>query len=78
MKKNGLNYTMVNVISPYGGYSFMVTSRYENLTEEEIILLCQEKMIFQEDDDFKYAETDDLIDDDDIQQFVEFTYCLDD
>lgn len=78
MKKNGLNYTMVNVISPYGGYSFMVTSRDEYLTEDEIIKLCQEKMIFQEDDDFKYAETDDLVNDDDIEHFKEFTYYIDD
>lgn len=77
MKKNDLNYTMVNVIPPYGGYSFLVTSKYENLSEDEIIQLCKDKNIFQENDDYQYAEIDELVTDYDIQHFTEFTYSID-
>ena len=77
MKKNGLNYFLVNVITRKNGYSFMVTSQYDNLTDDEIITLCSEKDLFAEKEDNEFAEIDTLIDEYDINAFEEFTYSID-
>ena len=77
MKKNGLNYFLVNVITRKNGYSFMVTSKYDNLTDDEIITLCREKDLFAEKEDYEFAEIDTLIDEYDINAFEEFTYSID-
>jgi hypothetical protein len=77
MKKDGLNYFLVNVITRKNGYSFMVTSQYDNLTDEEIIDLCVKKDLFAEKEDYEFAEIDTLIDEYDINAFEEFTYSID-
>lgn len=77
MKKDGLNYFLVNVITRKNGYSFMVTSQYDNLTDDEIITLCSEKDLFAEKEDYEFAEIDTLIDEYDINAFEEFTYSID-
>lgn len=47
MEINGLNYHLINVKSPlYEDYSFIVTTSYENLTDEEIIDMCIENGLF--------------------------------
>ena len=66
MKINGLNYHLINVKSPlYEDYSFIVTTSYENLTDEEIIDMCIENGLF--DKKIEYAEVDYQYDENDIK-----------
>ncbi|MBR6515469.1 MAG: hypothetical protein IKT40_01295 [Bacilli bacterium] len=77
MERNGLNYSMVNVVSRHGGYSFIVTSKYSDLSDYDIIEICKYKGYFQEEDDYEYAEIDNLVNDYDINHYKEFTYSID-
>ena len=54
---DGLNHIMVNVPGKYG-YSFMVTTKDDNMSEQEILNACLAKDLFQEETDIEIAFID--------------------
>lgn len=74
---DGLNYIMVNVPGKYG-YSFMVATKDDNMSEQEILNACLVKDLFQEETDVEIASIDRDVFDDDIRHFKDCTYNIDD
>lgn len=73
---DGLNYIMVNVSGKYG-YSFMVTTKYDNMSEQEILNACLINDLFQEETDAEIASIDTDVYEDDIRHFKNCTYNID-
>jgi len=67
------NFYKVDVINKY---SFMVSSN-DDLTDEEILKLCREKSLFEDEEDSEYSSIDRLIDEYDINAFKDYTFDLD-
>lgn len=76
MEKNGLFYFMVNVLGQYG-YSFMVTTQNENISDRAIIKQCSQKELFQDETDRDYAVVDDFVTEYDINAMSNHTYNID-
>ena len=71
-----INYFMVNVLGD-NGYSFMVTTNDNNLSEEQVAEICLEKDLFDDITDFDYCYVSSMITKCDIEYFKEFTYNID-
>lgn len=74
--KNKLNYFMVNV-NGNNGYSFMVTTSDDTLTEEQVGEICLDKQLFDYDADFQYCTVSSMVFQDDIEFFKDCTYNID-
>ena len=75
-ERYSLHYFMVNVPGKYG-YSFMVTTENDNMSELEILNACLAKDLFEEATDFEIAEINRDVFEDDIEHFKDFTYNID-
>lgn len=73
---DGLNYFMVNVPGKYG-YSFMVTTKYANMSEQEILNACLANDLFEQETDVEIASIDTEVYEDDIRHFKDCTYNID-
>lgn len=67
MEHNGKHYYKVDVAGKHG-YSFMVYSAYE-LDECEVISLCLDADLFEDENDAPYAVVDDLVSVSDVEHF---------
>ena len=67
-----MKYYIVNVLG-VNGYSFMVESMY-SLSYEEVIDSCIENDLFDCEDDANRVIVDDLVYEEDIEQFKDCTY----
>jgi len=71
-----LNYIMVNVPGKYG-YSFMVTTKYANMSEQEILNACLANDLFEQETDVEIASIDTDVYEDDIRHFKDCTHNID-
>jgi hypothetical protein len=76
MKKDGLNYLMVNVIGT-NGYSFMVTTKYDDTDDLDVLDSCFYKGLFQDSHDIKSAVVERMVDEHDLKFFEGITYNID-
>ena len=65
---NHLNYITVSVLGKYG-YSFMVTTKDDNLSEQDILIACLNKDLFEADEDIERASIDRDVTGEDIRFF---------
>ena len=65
---DNLNYVMVNVPGKYG-YSFMVTTKDDNLSEQGILTACLNKDLFEAEEDIERASIDRDVSEEDIRFF---------
>ena len=75
-KKDGLTYIMVNVLG-HNGYSFMVTTKYNDMNESDILDSCADKDLFQDASDIENAEIETMVDEHDVKFFEGITYNID-
>ena len=67
MEHNGKHYYKVDVAGKHG-YSFMAYSAHE-LDEYEVISLCLDANLFEDENDAPYAVVDDLVSVSDVEHF---------
>ena len=65
---DSLNYIMVDVPGEYG-YCFMVTTKYDNMSKQEILTACLNKDLFEAVEDIENATIDREVSKEDITQF---------
>lgn len=71
-----MNYFKIDVIG-VNGYSFMITSSDNNITDEQIIDDAAEQGLFDDVSDRFAAQVDRLVDEMDIEFFKDCTYSID-
>lgn len=75
MEHNGKHYYKINVPGHYG-YSFMVVSKDE-LDELDVLHKAYLNGYFNDATDLNYAIVDDLVSENDIEFFKNYTYDID-
>ena len=75
-RKDGLTYVMVNVLGA-NGYSFMVTTKFEDIDEMDILDACSDLDLFQDVDDIKCATIETMVSEHDVKFFEGITYNID-
>lgn len=73
---NKLSYIIVNVFGK-DGYSFMVTTSEPIIIEDNILNACQEKNLFEDEDDIFCSTIETMVDEKDIEFFKNCTYNID-
>ena len=75
-RKDGRTYVKVDVLGT-NGYSFMVTTTFEEIDEMDILDMCSDLDLFENVDDVKCSTIDTLIYEHDVKAFDTITYNLD-